>query len=329
VKVFVTGGTGLVGSHTIQRLCIHGHTVRALVRDDLGRRLVEDLGATAVFGSVEDTEAWAHAAGTDAIVHSAAIITTRGSWDTFQTININGAKNAALNAAGRGIRLVHISSVAVYGREPGSSSQQIDEDTKWVELPAREYYARSKRRAEEAIVEVMQKTGLPAVCLRPCVIYGERDRTFLPRVVRILRHGYAPLVGSGTNSLSIVYAGNVADAVLAAIEHPEVTGPVNVTNDGDVTQRAFFAAVGAALGRRTRFVRVPAAAAIALVVVRHLFRKLTAPNRYAGFGAPAVRFLTNNNPYTSQRARTELGWTPTTSPVAAIQRSVRWFNESR
>ena len=70
MKVFVTGGTGLVGSHVIEKLCHHGHSVRALVRDADGRRLVEGMGASAVFGSVEDAAVWSHADGTDAIVHT-------------------------------------------------------------------------------------------------------------------------------------------------------------------------------------------------------------------------------------------------------------------
>jgi nucleoside-diphosphate-sugar epimerase len=300
-----------------------------LVRDGLGQDLVESLGATAVFGSVENDRTWAHANGTDAIVHSAAIITTRRNWDTFEAINANGAKNAALTAAKRGIRLVHISSVAVYGRGAGLDADYIDENTEWAELLATEFYARSKRSAEETVAAVAQETGLSAVSLRPCVIYGERDRTFLPHVVRILKHGYAPLVGTGTNSLSVVYAGNVADAVLAALEHPDVTGPINVTNDGDVTQREFLTSVGAALGTRTRLVRVPVPAAYAFAAGRNVLRKMIAPKKYSGFGASAVRFLSKDNPYTSERARRELEWQPTTPPAEAIERSIRWFKRLR
>ena len=328
MNVFVTGGTGLVGSHVIQLLRRNGHTVRALVRDGAGKSLVESLGATAVSGSVEEPEAWTLAAGTDAIVHSAAIITTRRNWDTFQATNVDGARNAALAAAEQGIRLVHISSVAVYGRRASFGGKHVEEDAKWTELSTAEYYALSKRRAEEAVFAVTRETGLSAVALRPCVIYGERDRTFLPHVIRILKFGFAPLIGPGTNTLSIVYAGNVADAVLAALEHPEVEGPINVTNDGDTTQREFFTAVGSALKKRTRFIRVPVPAAYAFAVVGHGLRRFLAPNKYPGFGAPAVKFLSNSNPYTSDRARRELGWKPTTRPEEAIRRSVRWFEES-
>ncbi len=329
MNVFVTGGTGLVGSHVIKLLCDRGHAVRAMVRDAPGQQAVEDLGAKAVRGSVENPGAWSHAAGMDAVVHSAAIITRRQRWTTYRAFNISGASNAARTAAELGIRLVHISSVAVYGRGVRSATKKIDEDAEFADLPVTDFYARSKRRAEETIAAVVQETGLSSISLRPCVIYGERDRTFLPHVVRILAGGYAPLIGPGSNSLSVVYAGNVADAVLAALEHSEVSGPINVTNDGEITQREFLTAVGAAMGKQVRLVRIPIPVAYLFAASRNRIRRVLAPKKYPGFGASAVRFLSDDNPYTSERARKELDWQPTTPPKEAIQRSIRWFMRSR
>lgn len=325
MNVLVTGGTGLVGSHVIELLRHNGHTVKAMVRDDIGKEIVERLGATAVFGSVEAADSWESDGDADAIVHSAAIIASRRDWDTFRAVNVDGARYAAMSAARRGIRLIHISSVAVYGRGAGFGRDRIVEGTEWGELSETELYARSKRLAEEAISGIAGETGLSAAYLRPCVVYGERDRTFLPHVVRILRHGYAPLIGPGGNPLAIVYAGNVAEAVLAALLHPEVTGPINVTNDGDVSQREFFTAVGVALGKRTRLIRIPLPVAFAFAATVHRIRRIIAPTLYPGFGPSAVRFLTTDNPYRSDRANNELGWRPSTPPTVAIEKSIRWF----
>jgi nucleoside-diphosphate-sugar epimerase len=325
MNVFVTGGTGLVGSHTIRLLCNRGCTVRALVRDASGQEFIESIGATPVTGTVEDAETWALAAGTDAIVHAAAIVANRRAWSTYRTFNIEGARNAAINAAKLGIQLVHISSVSVYGRGVGATNKRIDEHTAFAELSPTDFYARSKREAEATINDVVRNTGLSTVSLRPCVIYGERDRTFLPHVVRVLSRGFAPLVGNGSNSLAVVYAGNVAEAVLAALEHQDVTGPVNIANDGVVTQREFYAAVGSALEKRIRLLRVPVPAAYVFAAARHLVRRMLSPNVYPGFGASAVNFLAYDNPYTSTRALRELGWQPSTPPQQAIAQSIRWF----
>ena len=81
MKVFVTGGTGLVGSHVIERLRSRGYPTVALVRDSAGARQVELLGATSVRGKVEDPGSWRGANDCQAIVHSAAIITKQEPWE--------------------------------------------------------------------------------------------------------------------------------------------------------------------------------------------------------------------------------------------------------
>ena len=314
-----------MGSHVIQLLSRRGQNVTALVRDDNGRRLVESLGASAVRGCVEDRRVWSHAAGADVIVHAAAIITNRSPWRFYQEINVDGARHAALASAECGARLVHISSVAVYGRRRELHAPYVDERTPWAELRSTDFYARSKRGAEEAVSAIAREKSLSVVSLRPCLMYGERDRTFLPRVLPLLRFGVAPLIGHGGNALALVYAGNVADAVLAALQHPEARGPFNVTDDGRITQREFFEAVGNAIGRHTRFVRLPLPLASSLAFAWFGLRRILMPAKYAGVGASAARYLAAGNPYRSARARSELEWRPSTAPREALERSVRWF----
>lgn len=324
MRVLVTGGTGLVGSHVIEQLGRAGHRVVAMVRDAGGRELVESLGAEATAGRVEEESAWSAVRGVEAVVHAAAIITARRRWEDFAAVNVDGARWAALAAARCGARLVHISSVAVYGRPTRIPQQQIDEATPWIPLPSQDFYARSKRAAEEAVETVRRDSGLSAASLRPCVVYGERDRTFLPRLIRALRFGVAPLVGDGDNPLALVYAGSVAQAVLAALEHPEAVGAFNTTNDGTITQREFFRMLAAAAGRRIRFIRLPLSVATGLALSVQRVRQLSRPGRYPGLGGAGARFLATPNPYTSERARHELRWHPSLNPSEALLRSVRW-----
>lgn len=296
-----------------------------MVRDDSGAALVESLGATAFRGSVEHEAAWSAIGDVDAIVHAAALVIQQRSWGSFQAVNVQGTKNAARAAARQGVRLIHISSVAVYGRPTKRQPSVIGEDTKWQPLSDTDYYARSKRNAELELRDIAQETGLSWVTLRPCVVYGERDRAFMPRVLRALRFGIAPLVGNGNNILTVVYASNVAEAVQAALERPEVEGSFNITNDGEITQREFVAAVGAAMGRRIRFVRVPLSAATGFGLADYYLQRLLRPGKYPRMGGAAARFLAAENPYTSERARQELKWNPSVPPHEAIMRSVRWF----
>jgi len=327
VTVLVTGGSGLVGSHVILALKAAGEPVRALVHTR-SRDAVVALGAEPVEGDTRDPDAWrVAAAGARAIVHAAAIVAAKTSHEEFFAVNVGGTGQAIAAAREAGARLVHVSSVAVYGRTPGVPAGGVDEATPFGKLQPHDFYAQSKRRAEEVLWEEVARGGLAAVVVRPNVIYGEYDRLFSPRVVRAVRFGIVPQVGPGTNRLSCVYAGNVAAAIVRAIDAPAAPGRAyNVTDDGpaSLTQRGFVNAFAQALGVRVRRVTLPYAVARFVVDWWARAQFLLKPGTYPGIGSAAVRFLSGENPYSSARARRDLGWEPAVQPVEAVKRTVDW-----
>ena len=333
MTVLVTGGSGLVGSHVIEALRARGEEVRALVRP-AGRAAVERLGAAVVLGDVTDPAAWRQAAqGVRGIVHAAALVAQRVSFDEFVAVNVGGTRRAIEAACTTGARLVHISSTAVYGRKfayvAGREGIRITEDFPFGPIEAHDFYARSKRMAEAVLWEHTARGGLWAAAIRPNVIYGERDRLFSPKVVRAVRVGFIAQVGPGTNQLSCVYAGNVAAAVVAALSSTVAGGHAyNTTNDGTVTQREFIDAFAEALGKRVRRIPIPYGAAALGATLWSEWQRLLYPVAYAGIGRAAVQFIAGDNPFVSDRARDELGWQPPLPPREAIRRTVRWLLEN-
>jgi nucleoside-diphosphate-sugar epimerase len=326
VRVFVTGGTGLVGSHTIERLVQAGHHAVAMARSERGWPLLQSLGASPVRGHVERPEDWAAADGADAIVHAAAIVTDPTGWERFRRINVEGTREAVRAAAASRARLVHVSSVAVYGRRPvAANGRRVTEDSPFGPIADGDFYARSKREAEAVLWDEAARHGVSVVAVRPCVIYGERERLFMARVLRLLRHGIAPLVGRGDNTLAMVYVGSVVEAIACALERPDVTGPFNTANDGGFTQREFFDIVAEASGHRVRLLRIPEPVAVAVGAGWHAASRMLHPRRYAGLGSSSGRFLGRDNPYDSGRAERDLGWRPRTDAKAALRRTVAWF----
>ncbi len=330
MKVFVTGGTGLVGRHVIERLRARGDTVVALARSAPAAAVLRAAGAEPLSGDLADGAALTRGVeNADAVVHAAAIVLGRAApWDTFRDANVTPTAVIAGAAARARRRLVHVSSVAVYGRrttyQGGRGS--VDE-TFGLDRPLfpGDHYARSKREAELAVWAAADAAGLSAVALRPCVIYGEGDRHFTSRVARSLRAGVAPLIGRGANVLSVVYAGSVAAAVLSALDRPSVTGAFNVANDGALTQRAFLEHFARGLGRRVRLVPVPAALARAGAGGADRLLRALRPGRPMTLLKTAVQFLSGENPYVSDKAARELDWRPAEPPAAAVERTGRWF----
>lgn len=335
MTVLVTGGAGLVGSHVLDALRARGQRPRAMVREH-SRAIVEGFGAEAVVGDVTDAIAWERASrGVTAIVHAAALVVTRDPFDEFTRVNV-GATRLAIEAARRtGARLIHISSVAVYGRTAvyAAGTDGVTEDYPFQPLPAADFYARTKRAAEQLVEQETARGGLSAIAIRPNVIYGERDRLFTRRLVANLKRGLLPQIGPGTNHLSCVYVGNVASAILAALDAPAHAGfrAYNVTRDAPplLTQREFFATFAAALGRRPRFVPVPVALVQLGIAIWSGLSRLLFPGRYAGLGTAAIAFVLGENPYSTERMRTELGWSPPFDTRSAIARSVTGLNGRR
>ena len=320
MTVLVTGASGLVGSHVVEALVSRGDRVRALVRP-ASRAAVVGLGAEAVVGDVTDAAVWKIAArGVRAIVHAAAIVQRRASWDQYVAANVDATRLAVAAARVAGARLVHISSVAVYA---GTAAYPLtpggrDEAYPFQPIPDVDFYGRTKRMAEAVVRGAAERRAIDAVALRPTVIYGERDRLFTPRLIRILRLPFVPRIGAGTNRLACVYAGNVAAAALAALAAREPGFRVyNVTSDGPpaLSQGEFFGAFAAALHRPYRPLPIPAALAASVA-------GLLAGRR---LGRAAVSFLSGDNPYSDSALRAELGWRPAIPAPAAIARTVAWF----
>ncbi|MFN2567952.1 MAG: NAD-dependent epimerase/dehydratase family protein [Gemmatimonadaceae bacterium] len=330
----VTGATGLVGSYIIERLLADAWSVRALVRDASGDGTLSRPGVELQTGDILDAGRFAAGArGCDAIFHTAAAVTARGGWDEYRRVNIDGTRNAVAVAARAGARLLHMSSVAVYGPKTRYAAPQgrTDESVPLQPLPEGALYARSKREAEQIVLAAHSRGELWATAVRPSVIYGRRDRQFVPRVGRLLRRGFGPAIGGGRSTLAIVHAANVADGAVRAIAADAAGGKAyNLAKDFDVTLAEFYRLASLGLGRPVRIVSVPMSVArVALAVARAIGPVLLGPRMNVVTASSSLDFLTRDNPFSSELARRELGWTPTVTPDSGIPDAFRWWAAHR
>src|SRR3989441_5745387 len=187
VTVLISGGSGLVGTHLLDALRARGERVRALVRRD-SQAIVASLGAEPVIGDVPDPGAWERAAAggeVTAIGHAAAIIVARVSLDEFMRVNVGGTRLAVETARRLRVPLVHVSTVAVYGRsvEPPAGGGGCGEDFPFQPLSEHDYYARSQPAAEEIVREAAEPDGLAGIALRPNGVHRGRDNLFTAPVI--------------------------------------------------------------------------------------------------------------------------------------------------
>ena len=330
-RALVTGATGLVGSHIVERLVADGWTVRALARDTSAAAWLGESGAELARGDILDGASLRSAvAGCDTVFHCAALVSARGSWDRFQRANIEGTRAVIDAAAAARARLVHTSSVAVYGGGARYRDTPTDEDTPLAPLDEHAYYARSKRESEHLVLDAHATGELWATAIRPPMIYGRRDRQLVPRFARVMRTGFFPLFAHGRSTMSLVHASAVADGAVRAARCDRAGGRAyNLANDFPVTVADMVQLGSNGLGRRVRGIHVPLPLARLTFAMLARLAQLARQDAMAVQLPDAVNTFSCDNPFTSERAKRELGWSPTVRPEVGIPDAFAWWKEHR
>jgi nucleoside-diphosphate-sugar epimerase len=322
----VTGATGLLGSHIAEQLRERGERVRALVRPSSDTTFLRQLGVELVSGDLTEPKGLERAVeGADVVYHCAARVGDWGPWRVFEREVIDATANLldACRVAGVG-RVLHVSSIIVYGH-PHIRKDQFTEDEPLGQNPwVWDYYCRAKVRAEELC---RQYPG-DLTIVRPSWIYGPRDRTTLPRVLKALDAGRVAIIGPGDNLLNIVYAGDVADGAIRAANHPQARGQAyNLSSEGEITQREFLDLLADLLGRPRVRRQAPYRLAfwgsfLAEVIARLIFlRRPPHMTRYA------VALIGRSTRFSTARAREELGWRPGTGVHEGLRRTLDWYKK--
>lgn len=326
MKVLVTGATGFLGSHLVERLVSRGDEVRALVRRTSDTSHLKNLKVALFEGDVTRPETIGPAVeGVEAVYHTAAKVSDWAPWREFERTTIYGTRNVMRAAASAGVRrFLYVSTDAVYALT--ALKGRITEDSP---LERRfgllDYYRRSKSAAER-IARRYQRSGLMGVTiLRPGLLLGERDRTIYPGAVEFLESSTAAYLGDGNNRLPYVYVGDVAEACVLGATEAQAAGRIyNVASDEPVTQRDLFDTVAAAAGLKPPRRSVPVWAAYLAAFVLEMWCLIEGRRRRPSLTRYGINLIALNYDEDCSRLRRELGWRPTVSLREAIERTAGW-----
>src|SRR6476661_3931686 len=300
MRVLVTGGSGFIGSHVVDKLRARGHTPVIYDLRPSPWHLDPDEPVDTVLGSITDRESLERALHScDAVAHLAAVADVNdvhAEPEDAERVNARGTV-AVLEAARRaGVkRIVYASTIWVYSDCEG---EVVDEDTL---LPAPSHLYTSTKLAGELYCKAYQELyGIDYTILRFGIPYGPRAReaAVIPAFVgRALRGEPLTLAGDGMQSRKFVYVEDLADGVARGIDDVACNRVYNLASDENVTIKQIAETVQELIGD-VEIVYTPA--------------------RPGDFGGKVV---------CSARAERELGWTAATPFTEGVRRYVDWRKE--
>lgn len=215
MRVFVTGGSGFVGGHLIERLVRDGHEVLAMARSASSGKAVEALGAKAVTASL-GALAPEHLAGIDALIHCAAYVEEHGTRAQFFEANVEGTRNALDAASKAGVkRFVHVGTEAALF--DGRDLVRVNESHPY---PTRHrfLYPETKAEAEKLVLAANGRAGMTTISIRPRFVWGPRDTSILPAVLEMNAKGAYAWLDHGRHQTSSCHVANLVEALVLALE---------------------------------------------------------------------------------------------------------------
>lgn len=311
MKFLITGANGFVGKSLCAELLRQGQSVRAAVRS--ANLPIKNLEVAAV-GAIDGATDWTIALrGADVVIHLAARVhvmkeAAADPLAEFLKVNLHGTANLAQQAARAGVkRFVYVSSIKVSGEET--------QGTAFTELDApdpQDPYAISKWEAEQALHRVAAETGMEVVVLRCPLVYGPGVKGNFLRLMQVVDRGIPLPLALADNRRSLVYLGNLTDAIIACLHHPEAAGKTYLVSDGeDVSTAQLISQMAQALGRPVRLWPCP----VGLIKFA---------GRVAGKSGEVARLL-GSLCIDSNKIRRELGWMPSHTLVQGLAETAAWY----
>lgn len=305
----VTGANGFVGSVLVNVL------QKQIIRRALRRTVSPALPGDIVVGDIGPKTDWKPALqGVDCVIHLAArthVIDERSAdpLDAYRHINVLGTQRLAEQAAAAGVRrFVFLSSIKVNGETTAPLHPFTEEDSP----QPQDAYGTTKREAEDALREISARTSMEVVVLRPPLVYGPGVKGNFLRLLRLIDRGMPLPLASVNNLRSLVYVGNLVDAIVKCVDSPAAAGKTYLVSDGeDLSTPDLIRKLASAMGRTPRLLPCPPS-------LLHLGATLL------GKRAEVLR-LTGSLTMDSTRIRSELGWQPPFSVAQGLEETGRWY----
>jgi nucleoside-diphosphate-sugar epimerase/predicted dehydrogenase len=322
--VLVVGGTGFIGRRLVRMLVEQGHTVRVLTRNLRAAAIeLRDLPVELQVGSHGDPDCAKKAMdGISVVYHLAKCEGKR--WQEYLDNDVAPTRVLAEAAVDAGVsRFIYTGTIASY--YTGNPRETIDNRTGLdPAIASRSHYSRSKAMCEGLLQAMRRERGLPLVILRPGIVIGPGSPPAHPGVGRFSSETKVDFWGDGTNPLPLVLVDDVADALVRALDAPNIIGEgLLVTGPPLLTAREYVDALSEYTGTKIDSrPRSPLRNWTSDLVKELAKNAIRHPNRRW----PTLRdwrCSTNLARYDSRMTEQALGWHPVSDRETLVKRGIK------
>lgn len=325
-KIFLTGGTGFIGSQLAEFAVKAGHevTVASPINNSAEKfrcDMLERSGIRILEACLQDTPRIRDSlGGHDVIIHLAAAQHEAEAPEShFHKVNVEGTRSLITLAAEEGVqRFVHGSTIGVYGDARRGVLDELSP------LSPDNPYGRTKAEAERVVRAFAHR--LEVTIVRISETYGPADLRLL-KLFRAIKRGRYVTLGSGLNERQLIYVEDLCMALLAASHAPAAAGQTMILAGSErLTTDEMVASIGAAVGKSSGPVHVPlwpfnVAAKMCETVLPPLGIKPPIHSRRLDFFRKSFRFST-------ERATRLLGFNPRVPFATGAQLTADWYRNT-
>ncbi|MBE2182298.1 MAG: NAD(P)-dependent oxidoreductase [Anaerolineae bacterium] len=320
-RIFITGATGFLGGCLAPRLVAEGAHVVALARSEVKAATLKEQGIETISGDLLDLDSLRRGMrDCQIVIHMAAAVD--GSYDEMYPATVTGTQNVMNAAADIGVRrVVHVSSIAVYGLLARSL---YAEDTP---LARAEYpYITTKQLAEEKVKQIGADRQLEWAIIRPGMIYGPRAGLWTKGLFQLASLRPTPFIGDGSGNAAPIYVDDVVEMLVRAAASDRAINQIfNCVMDPPPTWREFIG-VYQRLAQHSTWLSIPISPVYAAAAAIMLF----APRKTVLRDLPdGLNWLTHKKRYPMDKSRLLLGWEPQISLDEGIARCAEWLRTTR
>ncbi len=324
-KILVTGGTGFIGSHLVEKLVKDGHEVRCLVRKTSNHSLLDKLGIEKIYGDIEDISSIDISLRDIDIVYH--VIGVLGKWtvpdEIYLRIHVRGTKNildSILKRDGGIDRLVHCSTAGVLG-----PISKLPADESYPYNPTN-VYERTKVESEKLVIEYYNKYGVPITVIRPELVYGPRDLHTL-KMFQTIKKGIFPIIGDGSSTLLPIYIDDLIKAFTLCIDNQNTIGQAYlIGGDKLTTIKELTKYIANAMNVQPPRIYVPIVLADTLAAIMESSTKIFKFDPL--ITKSRVRFFTENRGSTYNKANKDFGYYPMIGLDEGMRKTVKWYRDN-